>query len=252
MPTKTLPAQTIRNIITLRVFSHLSYRDLAALLDVSKTTVATYLSTFKRSSLSLDEARGVSDEALLKLLSPASARQPNPRQEMLLSLLPAIHQKLCDPATSLLDEWKVYKRQHPEGPCYSRFAQLYADWLSNNGLTRWPRNHWTVPIAHDDYKVLKVWRSSNDKRKWQRAVALLDLHRHCTMASICCKSSSPSMSSVPARSSGAGALPSCQQMRLGRYSKGSAARAASSAPLLSNSRPTTSRTFIRSVRTRRR
>jgi len=41
--------------------------------------------------------------------------------------------------------------------------------------------------VNDDYKVLRRWRSSNDKRKWQRAVALLDLHRHRTLASICQK-----------------------------------------------------------------
>jgi hypothetical protein len=68
-----------------------------------------------------------------------------------------------------------------------RSSQLNDNWLSTNGLTKWPRNRWTVPIGHDDYKVLKAWRTSNDKRKWQRAVALLDLHPHCTMASICRK-----------------------------------------------------------------
>src|SRR5262249_55760493 len=60
-------------------------------------------------------------------------------------------------------------------------------WRSTSGLTKWPRNRWTLPLVLEDYKVLNAWRSSNDKRKWQRAVALLDLHRNCTMASICRK-----------------------------------------------------------------
>jgi DNA-directed RNA polymerase specialized sigma24 family protein len=43
MSAKSLPAQTIRNVITLRALSHLSYRELSALFDVSRTSVGTYL-----------------------------------------------------------------------------------------------------------------------------------------------------------------------------------------------------------------
>lgn len=187
MPAKSLPAQTIRNIITLRSLSHLSYRKLSALFDASHSSVEKYLRAFGRSPLSLDKTRRVSDVAFLDLLSPSSVRQTSYRYRTLLSPFSVIHQNLSDPTTSLLDQWKLYKRQHPQGLGYSYFAQLYDEWLSNTGVEKWPRNRWTVLIAHDDYKALKAWRSSNDKRKWQRAVALLDLQRHCTMASICRK-----------------------------------------------------------------
>jgi transposase len=187
MPAKSIPTQTIRNIITLRALSHLSCRELSTLFDVAASTVGTYLSAFERSSLSLEQTRRLSDKALVDLLSPPAARQPNCRQRTLVALFPSIHQSLSDSTTSLLDEWKSYKRQHPQGLRYSRICQLYDEWLSTSGLTKWPRNRWTVPIAHDDYRALRAWRSSNDKRKWQRAVVLLDLHRHCTIASICRK-----------------------------------------------------------------
>jgi hypothetical protein len=131
--------------------------------------------------------RRLSDEALLGLLLPTSAWQQSYRQDTLLHLFPRIHQNLSDPTTSLLDQWHPYKQQHPQGLDYSRFTQLYGEWLSNNGLQKWPSIRWALPIAYDDYKMLRAWRSSNDKRKWQRAVALLDLHRHCTIASICRK-----------------------------------------------------------------
>jgi hypothetical protein len=187
MPAKSLPAQTIRNIITVRSLSHLSYRELSALIGVSRTSVGTYLRAFERSSLTLGMMRRLSDEALLRLLLPTSAPKQSYRQNTLLRLFPRIHQNFSDPTTSLLDQWQSYKQQHPQGLGYSRFTQLYGEWLSNNGLKKWPSIRWALPIAHDDYKMLRAWRSSNDKRKWQRAVALLDLHRHCTMASICRK-----------------------------------------------------------------
>jgi transposase len=187
MPAKSLPTQTIRKIITVRSLSHLSYRELSALFGVSRTSVGTHLRAFERSSLTLGMTRRLSDETFLGRLLPTSARQQSYRQDTLLALFPRIHQGLSDPTTSLLDEWKSYKRQHPRGLGYSRFCQLYDQWLSASGLTKWPQKRWTVPIALDDCKALKTWRSSNDKRKWQHAVALLDLHRHCTIASICRK-----------------------------------------------------------------
>ena len=188
MPARTVSAQKIRNVITLHALSDPSYRELSRLFDVSPSTVGKYLLAFERSPLSLAKTRCLSDQALIAVLSPASpVQQPSRRHRTLLGLFPAIHQSLSDPTTSLLDQWKRYRRQQPHGLCYSRFVQLYAKWLSTNGLSMRSRNRWTVPITQDDYKTLRAWRSSNNKRKWQRAVALLDLHKHCTMASICRK-----------------------------------------------------------------
>ena len=124
---------------------------------------------------------------LVERLSPPRVCRPEGRHTKLLGLFPDIHQSLSESSTSLLAQWRLYNRKQPHALGYSRFAQLYGEWLSTNGLSKWPHNRWTVPIGHDDYTALKAWRSSNDRRKWQRAVALLDLHKHCTMASICRK-----------------------------------------------------------------
>jgi hypothetical protein len=74
MPDRTLSAQTIRNIITLHALSHLSYRELSRLLHIAPSTVGKYLSAFERSSLSHAKTRGLSDEGLVDLLSPAPVR----------------------------------------------------------------------------------------------------------------------------------------------------------------------------------
>ena len=160
MPARTPSAQTIRNIITLRALTRLSYRQLSRLSDVPKTTVGKYLSAFERSSLSLAKARRLSDKELNALLSPTSVRQRSRRHRTLIGLLPVIHQRLSDPTTSLLDQWKLYKRQYPQGLGYSRVAQLYAEWLSTNSLPKWPRHRWAVPIVNDNFKVLRKWRSA--------------------------------------------------------------------------------------------
>ena len=103
MPAKSLPVQTIRNIITLRSISRLSYRELSALFDASRTSVGTYLRKFGQSSLSLEETRRLSDEALLDLLLPSSVRQPSYQHVTLSNLFPVVHENLSDPTISLLD-----------------------------------------------------------------------------------------------------------------------------------------------------
>jgi len=42
-----------------------------------------------------------------------------------------------------------------------------------------------MELSTEDIKVLKEWRSSNNKRRRERAVALQDLHKGCTIATIC-------------------------------------------------------------------
>ena len=102
MPTKAVPAQTIRNIITLRGISHLSYRELSRLFNVSSSTVGKYLYSFERSSLSLAKMRRLDNKALVERLSPPRVRPPKCRHNRLLGLFPDIHQSPSEPTTSLL------------------------------------------------------------------------------------------------------------------------------------------------------
>jgi len=64
---------------------------------------------------------------------------------------------------------------------------LYGQWLASNELARPRRNRWPVVLSTEDINALKEWRSSSNKRRWERAVALLDLYKGCAMASLCRK-----------------------------------------------------------------
>lgn len=119
---------------------------------------------------------------------PPRAKQD--RHRVLTKVFPIVHQCLNDPSASLLEEWQSYRKQHPAGYCYSQFSNLYGQWLSTNQLQRHQRprrSRWAIELSTGDIKILKEWRSSNNKRMWQRAVALQDLHKGCTIASICRK-----------------------------------------------------------------
>jgi hypothetical protein len=84
---------------------------------------------------------------------------------------------LKDPSTSLLEEWHGYRKQHSGGYGYSQFTNLYGQWLSTKNLARHCRSRWAIALSTEDIKVLKEWRSLNNKRRWERAVALLNLHQ---------------------------------------------------------------------------
>lgn len=187
MPATTLSARKIRDIITLHALSHPSYRELSRLFDVSSSTVGKYVSAFERSSISLASTRRLPDELLRQLLSPPRPLSRSCRHQKLIESFPTTHQCLNNHATTLLVQWRNYRQQCPTGYCYSQFANRYKQWLSANLLQRPRRNFWAICLSIEDIKTLKEWRSSNNKMRWERAVALLDMHKGCTIASICRK-----------------------------------------------------------------
>ena len=380
MPTKSVPGRKLRDLIILHGFYQPSLRELGNLLRLSSSTVKKYLRAFKTSSLSLTEIQRLSDPALQERLKPLRSDLQNYRHDKIRGLLPSVHQRLKECDSTLLQEWESYRERETHSYSYSQFAYLYSQWLLANGLQKPSRNRWKLILSPENLEILREWRSSSNKRKWERAVALLGLHNECTMKSICgklerapktikkwrhiflsddlseleipskravdkprlslqgrrsawlrsftsllrftasterrgrwrrsrpsterctgklfqeawypstsknsdtslrrpegylraqtpiigpnsrrsrpsCrgsalgKNSFLSMSSVPVRSSGVGAVPLYQPMRSGRYPNGNEARAASSVPLLLSSRRTKSRTSIRRVRIPRR
>jgi len=187
MPTKSLSANKIRNIIALHWVSRLSNRELSKVFNVSSSTVGKYLSAFDRSALLPAETRLLTDQALRELLCPLRPLHHSRRHEVLMQSFPVIHQCLNSRTNTLLYEWQRYRNQHSSGYGYSQFANLYGQWLASNELPRPRRNRWPVVLSTEDIKSLKEWRSSSNKRRWERAVALLDLYKGCAMGSLCRK-----------------------------------------------------------------
>jgi transposase len=187
MPTKPVPADKLRDLIILHGFFQPSLRELGGLLRLSSSTVKKYLRVFKASSLSLTDIQRLSDSALRARLAPLRPKLENRRQDKLIALLPTVHQHLKECGSTLLQEWESYREQKPHSYSYSQFTNLYLQWRSANGLQKPRRNRWTLILSPENLEILREWRSSSNKRRWERAVALLGLHNECTMKSICGK-----------------------------------------------------------------
>jgi transposase len=69
--------------------------------------------------------------------------------------------------------WQIYLKDQSEGYRYSQFAYRYAEWaLKNIGAIN-PQISKLI-IADEDRQLLQQWRRSSDRRKWEKAVVLLD------------------------------------------------------------------------------
>lgn len=154
-------------------------------------TIASICRKLERSRKTVKEwRRTFVTQGLDKLATPlkrAVKRHRSHRHRVLFKLFPAIHRSLSERETYLLDEWRAYRGQFLDGYGYAQFTNLYGRWLSANQLAKPFRTRYALPLEPEDAILLKKWRSSSNKRNWERAVALEGLHKGRTLKSICQK-----------------------------------------------------------------
>lgn len=91
---------------------------------------------------------------------------------------PQYYQRLENCDTNLKTLWQEYIQNKPSGFKYSQFVAHYHEWRKKNGLAKVNFNKWQIRnIPEEELKELTKWRLSNKRVKWERAVALIDLHK---------------------------------------------------------------------------
>ncbi|MES2111812.1 MAG: IS630 family transposase [Bacteroidota bacterium] len=69
--------------------------------------------------------------------------------------------------------WIYHCEVTPNAYSYSQFAYHYADWLKSPAkITHYKINMMSLSVT--DTQILNTWRRSNDRRKWEKAVVVLD------------------------------------------------------------------------------
>lgn len=76
-------------------------------------------------------------------------------------------------------EWEKYNDNNSVGISYSQFSFHFSRWLKENNLVirRIINPIQEIKLSESDKVILKKWRRSNDRRKWEKAVVLLDLEK---------------------------------------------------------------------------
>src|SRR4051812_26493649 len=157
---------------------------------MSRTTVRAYCERAKTA--------GIDSFALIESLSERElegclfkhGRVParSNRSKALHERFEQIHSRMLKERVSLIDAWREDAATNAPSYKYSQFCSLYAAWRRGCGLVKLSRRKRSnISVKPEDITVLKQWRRSNDRRKWEIAVALLELTDGTSVSWICQK-----------------------------------------------------------------
>jgi transposase len=176
MPQNPLAAAKVKKLLHLCLSDAFNKSGTARELRISRGSASKYIKAFTRSELSLSDIAHVGSVELAKLLFPDRGQAwsgQSDRKLRLLGLFSSIHSKIAGGNLTILDAWREYAASQDPTYKYSQFASLYALWRRRHGFKRYARAELcAVPIDPADFQVLKKWRSSHDRRKWEVGIAL--------------------------------------------------------------------------------
>ena len=179
MPAKRISPKKVKGILFLYASSGLKQSQLARTFKVSRSTVKKYITLYENSTLSLIDLTNLKNSDIINaLFLTGNIIKNKTRYFFLKDQFPIIHNRLREECIALKNIWGEYKQVNPFGYEYSQFVFLYNNWLKENNYEKRRFNKWVIKtIAEKDLKVLKKRRLSSNRRKWERAVALLELHK---------------------------------------------------------------------------
>jgi transposase len=121
-----LSMRKIREYLRLRLEGGLSHRQIAASLQVSRSSVGEYERRFAASGLTWPLPEALSDRELERRLFPPPPAVP--ADTRVVADWAAVHQELRRPGVTLMLLWEEYRAAHPEGFGYSWFCKRYEAW----------------------------------------------------------------------------------------------------------------------------
>jgi transposase len=127
MPAERAPMRKVREVLRLKHALGLSERQIAASVGVSRSTVAEYLRRAGAAGITWPVPDGMHDGELERRLFTLPSFEPKPTRW--LPDWDHVHKELKRHGVTLLLLWEEYRAQHVDGYGYSRFCDLYRDWL---------------------------------------------------------------------------------------------------------------------------
>jgi len=127
-----LSVRKIREVLRLRFETGLSGRQVAASLQMARSTVGEYERRFTAAGLTWPLSASLSDSALEQRLFPPAPAVPTDTRPV--PDWSVVHQELRRPGVTLALLWDEYRAQHPLGFAYSWFCQHYRAWAGKLDL----------------------------------------------------------------------------------------------------------------------
>ncbi len=178
MPGKRIPYSKASRLIQLYALSNLNKTEISKSLNISRGTVRKYINYYEQSDLTYQQILLLTNKKLIDLAYPALVNSDaTNRCQRLLEYFPDCYKRLRIQECNLKQLWQEYCDKESQGYNYSHFVAKYHEWCSNNNLPLIKLNKWQIEhIKSNDLTLLKKWRSSTNREKWEKAVAILGLH----------------------------------------------------------------------------
>ncbi|NEV60323.1 IS21 family transposase [Thiorhodococcus minor] len=168
-----LSMRKIREYLRLRFEAGLSRRQIAASLQVARSSLGEYERRFAATGLTWPLPASLSDAELERRLFP-----PPPAVPIEARVVPdwsTVHQELRRPGVTLMLLWEEYRATHPQGFGYSWFCKSYEAWSGKLDVVM-RQTHRAGEKLFVDYAgqtVEVIDRSSGEVRTAQIFVAVL-------------------------------------------------------------------------------
>lgn len=127
MPNVRLTMRKISEILRLHFDCKRSNREIATSCLVSRSTVSDYVYRAKAAGLSWPLPGGCDETQLEILLFPSKSGRP--KSTTSLPDFADAHERLKQKGMTLALLWERYKKDNPDGIQYSRYCDLYREWL---------------------------------------------------------------------------------------------------------------------------
>lgn len=172
MPNKRLSMRKLREILRLRFETGLSVRQIGVVLRTSPTTVSEYLRRLEEAGIGWPLANDVTDEEIERRLFPSVTKaETRPVPDWALVQRELKRHK----GVTLRLLWQEYTSEHADGYAYSRFCELYGEWLEGIDVTM-RQDHRAGEKLFVDYAGVTVpihSRTGGEAREAQIFVAVL-------------------------------------------------------------------------------
>jgi transposase len=177
----------IKLLISLYKQGNINEVQTAKTLRIARSTLRKYLRDFESVIYLYPEA--IQDDiAFLKILLFHGQRPKSPKYKTLVEFFPLITKMREKDDFNLKMAWKKYRHDFQNGYGYSQFIVHYKVWRESNGVPEVFSRKWKIEsIPSEDMFILQTWRHSNDRRKWERAVVILESWKGCHISHLAAK-----------------------------------------------------------------
>jgi transposase len=128
----------IREVLRLKYDRGATTRQIAQSCKLSVSTVSEYLYRASAAGYVWPLTDALTDEDLERSLFPPRPKSGEPARP--LPDWPMVRTELSRKGVTLLLLWREYKREHPDGYGYSRFAGMYSEWEKRSQLSMLQRH----------------------------------------------------------------------------------------------------------------